>query len=69
VGPIIGVVGHDRVRLLVESNEATELSFNFYAADELSTNNRFLFEEVISIIRSIHLLTIANLFILCVPKQ
>ena len=46
VGPVIGAIGCDQVRILVETNESTELTFNFFAADELSTVNRFLFEEV-----------------------
>lgn len=46
VGPVIGIIGHDCVRILIETNQSTEVSFNFFAADELSTNNRFLFEKV-----------------------
>jgi hypothetical protein len=46
VGPIIGIVGPDTVRILVETNQSTELTFNFFSAEELSTDARFLYEEV-----------------------
>ncbi len=49
IGPVIGIIGYDQVRIMVETNLPTELSFNFYAADELSTTARFLFDAVSSI--------------------
>lgn len=45
VGPVIGLIGLTTVRLLIETNHSSELSFNFFSVDELSTESRFIREE------------------------
>lgn len=47
VGPIVGLVGPNHVRILIEVNCAADISLNvFSAVDKLATEDRFLFTLV-----------------------
>ena len=47
VGPIIGNLGHDYVRILVELDRTSEITFNVFIVDEIATDARFCFEKVV----------------------
>lgn len=46
IGPVIGLLGHNLVRLLVETNIDTVISFNVFVVDEIVTDCRFIYEKV-----------------------
>lgn len=46
VGPIIGLVGPESARILIETDTSADITFYFFLLDELGSKSKFLFEEV-----------------------
>ena len=47
VGPIVGLITQDSVRILVETNNSATLTVNFFLLDEIHTESRFVHEDTL----------------------
>lgn len=46
-GPVVGLIGHNFARLLLELDNTIEISMNVFSIDEIATESRFCYEKVI----------------------
>jgi len=49
VGPVLGLVTQDSVRILLETDNTTTLTVHFFLMDELHTEARFICEDIMEV--------------------